>query len=206
MKIFNKNGFTFVELLVSVTISVIIFIIIFSFVIDSITNLSKSNKKAQILSNFYNIYTTISEYRNDFTSWSLIIDNTLWNWNDVALIKNIYNDKWIIFWIIDTESMKLESWSLYKTYSHKVFWYKLLSLSELTSIQTNSWEVYNLSFKNATIFETPAKTFQSDFFNSWSIFLVDLELPMIYSPEYNWLLWSDIPKSNYDLLKLSFTF
>lgn len=206
MEIFNKKGFTFVELIVSVTISVIIFIIIFSFVVDSISTLTISNKKAWVISNFYDIYDIIWEYRNDFMDWSLIINNTLTGWSDVALIKNIHNDKWIVFWIIDKNTMKLETWSLYNTYSYKVFWYKLLSLSELTRIQSNTWEVFNLSFKNATIFDTPIKSFQSDFFNSWSIFLVDLELLLSHNPQYDWMMWANIPKSNYDLFKLSFTF
>lgn len=206
MKIFNKKGFTFVELIVSVTISVIIFIIIYSFVIDSLANLAISNKKALALSNFYDIYDTIWEYRNEYLYWSLIIDNPTWTWNDVALIRNYNNDKWIIFWIIDKETMKIETWSLFNTYSYKVFWYKILSLSELTRIQTNTWEVYNISFQDAAIFDTPTKAFQSDFFNSWSIFLVNLDLLITHNPEYDWKLWSDIPKSNYELFKLSFTF
>ncbi len=206
MEIFNKKGFTFVELLVSITISIIIFIIIFSFVVDSIASLAISNKKALALSNFYDIYDTIWEYRNDFLSWTLIINNDVWSWSDVALIKNIHNDKWMIFWIVNRKTMKLESWSLYNTYSYKIFWYKLLNLSELTSIQTNTWEVYNLSFKDAKIFDTPAKSFQSDFYNSWSIFLVDLELLISHNKDYDWMLWTEIGKSNYELFKLSFTF
>lgn len=206
MEIFNKKGFTFVELIVSITISVIIFIIIFSFVVDSISNLTISNKKAWVLSNFYDIYDTIWDYRNDFSSWNLLIDNPVWSWSDVALIKNIHNDKWMVFWIIDKKTMRIESWSLYTKYGDKVFWYKLLSLSELTTIQTNTWEVYNLSFKDATIFDTPAKSFQSDFFNSWSVFLVDLELLISHNKDYDWKLWTDIPTSNYELFKLSFNF
>jgi hypothetical protein len=156
--------------------------------------------------NFYTIYDVIWNYRNEFTSWSIITDNPVWSWSDVALIKNIHNDKWILFWIINKDTMKLESWSLYEIYSNKVFWYKLLSLSELTNIQTTPSEVFNISFDKASIFNAPAKTFQADFFNSWTIFLVDLELPISYNPEYNWKLWSDIPKSNYELFKLNFTF
>jgi len=206
MEILNKKGLTFVELLISVTISIIIFIIIFSFVIDSIDNLVISNKKSELLPNFYNIYDVIWNYRNEFISWSIIIDNPLWNWNDIALIKNIHNDKWIIFWIIDKDLMKLESWIWYEIYSDKVFWYKLLSLSELTNIQTNTGEVFNIPFDKSSIFNVPAKSFQSDFFNSWSLFLVDLELLISHNPEYDWKLWLDIPKSNYELFKLKFTF
>lgn len=206
MEILNKKGLTFAELIISITISVIIFIIIFSFVIDSIDNLVVSNKKSEVLPNFYSIYDVIWSYRHDFVSWSIVIDNLEWSWSDIALIKNIHNDKWIVFWIIDTSTMKLESWTGYEIYSNKVFWYKLLTLSELTNIQTTPSEVYNISFDKASIFNTPAKTFQADFFNSWSLFLVDLELLISHNPEYDWKLWVDIPKSNYELFKLKFTF
>ncbi len=206
MEILNKKGLTFVELLISITISVVIFIIIFSFVIDSIDNLVVSNKKAEVLPNFYSIYDVIWNYRNEFTSWSIIIDNPVGSWSDIALIKNIHNDKWIVFWIIDINNMKLENWTWSEVYSNKVFWYKLLSLRELTNIQTNTGEVFNISFDKATIFNAPAKTFQADFFNSWSIFLVDLELLISHNSEYDWNLWVDIPKSNYELFKLKFTF
>ncbi len=206
MEIFNKKGLTFIELLISVTISIIVFIIIFSFVIDSITNLAISNRKAEILSKIYIIYNIIWSYRNEYSFWNLVINNPIWNWNDVVLIKNINNDKWIIFWIIDTDTMKLETWSWYQIYWDKAFWFKLLSLRELTNIQSNTWEVFDLSFDTATIFDIPMKTFQADFFNSWSIFLLDLELLISYNKEYDWILWSDIPKSNYELFKLNFTF
>lgn len=206
MKIFNKNWFTFIELVVSVTISVVIFIIIFSFVVDAINNLTISNKKAIVLSNFYDIYDKIWDYRNIYISWSIIIDNPYWVWNDVALIKNNNNDKWLLFWVIDKDTMKIDSWSTYDKYTYKVFWYKQLNLSELYKVESNSWEVYNISFKGANIFDTPIKTFHADLFNSWWVFLVDLELLIAYNKNLEWKSWSSIPLSEYELFKLAFNF
>ncbi len=206
MKIFNKKWLTFIEVIISTVISVIVFIIIFSFVADSISNLSTSNRKAEVLSKFYDIYEIMWNYRNNFLSWSVVINNSIWSWSDIALIKNINNSDWIIFWIIDKDTLKLESWSLSSTYWYRVFWYKRLSLSELSKIQANSAEVYNLSFKDAITFETPIKSFQADFFNSWSIFVVDLWMLLVYNSAYKWMLWSDISSNNYEVFKINFTF
>ncbi|NDK08297.1 hypothetical protein EOM39_03545 [Candidatus Gracilibacteria bacterium] len=206
MEIFNKKAFTFVELIVSITISVIIFIIIFSFVVDSISNLAIANKKAGAMANFYDIYDTIGEYRNDYILGSLVINNDIGSGSDVALINNIHYDKGIVFGIIDKNTMKLESGSLYNTYSDKVFGYKDLSLSEISSILINSGSVYDLSFNDAKIFDTPVKGFQADFFNTGRIFLVDLELLISHNPNFDGKLWADIPSSDYEIFKLSFNF
>lgn len=206
MKIFNKNGLTFIELVISISISAVVMIIISYFISDSINILTLSNKKAETLWKYYNIYDIISEYKNNYNVWETIIDNTYWSWNDIALITNIDNTKWVLLWIIDKDTMKLESGSLFSTYWNKVLWYKELTLSELYNIKTSTWNVFSLSFDNASFFDAPIKNFQTDFFNSWSIFQFNMDLLLGYNLNYVWKLWKDIPSDNYYLYKINFIF
>lgn len=206
MKIFNKKALTFIELVVSAAISIIIFIILFSFIWDSLESLANSNKKAQILSKYYSLYDSIWEIKTQFSSWVVLVDNISWEWSDVFLIKSMDNSNGLLFWIVDKSTMLLETWSIYKTYWDKNFWYKNLSLSEISNIQTNPWDIFNISFNNAKLFDIPIKDYQVNMYNSWSIFSFNFDLLIWHNKFLDWKLWSEISSDSYETYKINFTF
>ncbi len=207
MKIFSKKSwFTFVEILLSTAISIIILIFTFSFLADSIDNLTRSENKVKILSETYAISEVINSYKNVYLTGGLLFDKTYESWNDILLLKDLSWSWGVIFWVIDMETMKFETWSVYNQYKHKVFWYKELSINQLNLINSNSGVVYNWTFTNDHLFTFPVKSFQLDYYNSGIIWDFNLEVLMNYNAAFSGQLWNQIPSSSYDLFKLNFTF
>lgn len=207
MKIFNKNSwFTFVEILLSTAISVIVLIFTFPFLVETMSWISKSQQKVTILSSFYDVSRALKTYKNIYQTWSVFVDNLTSSWNDVLLFRNSWPWPWVIFWIIDKSTMNFFTWSLYDYYWDKVFWYKELSTGQLNNILLTPTKIYNINFTNSDFFNFPVKSFQVDYYNSWTILDFNIEFLSNYNSSLTWQLWQDIPTSAYDLFKLNLNF
>jgi prepilin-type N-terminal cleavage/methylation domain-containing protein len=183
----EKKAFTFIELVISTVISAIVLLIIFWAVADSIKEISYSIKYSNVLVSYNSLFSKINNYRNIFKSWSILINNTDWTWNDVLILNNTDWSNWVIFWVINKDTMKLEENSNYQYYNDKIIWYRNLSEQEIIDLNLNSLEVYNYTFYNDKIFEElKIKDFQLDLYNSWSIIELTLGVNV---PFHEWLKW-----------------
>lgn len=207
MKIYNKNSwFTFVEILLSTVISVTILIFTFSFLADTMDNLASSDKKSKILVSFYDIVNSINNYKNVYLTWSILINNLAASWSDILVLKDTNWSAWVVFWVVDRNSMKLESWALFNNYNYKIFAYKEISSGQLTTITWTPTEVYKLDFTNDHLFSFPVKLFQAEYFNTWSVLDIKLDVLVNYNSWFSGQLWNNIPNTAYELYKINLDF
>ncbi len=206
MKIFNKNALTFVELIISVVITAIIFMMLYFYISNSINTINISNDKTDVVSQYYEVYNDLAEIKLKYNSWELILDNNIWSWSDVLLLNNLDNTEWILFWIIDKKTSLLVLWNSHEIYGEKVFWYKKLSLSEISKIKSQVWDLQNISFRNSKMYDSVLKDFQASFYNSWSILSLTFDFLAWYNKNYEWKKRKDINKNNYIEKKVNFNF
>lgn len=207
MKIFIKNSwFTFVEILLSTAISIVILIFTFSFLADTMDSISKLDQKGRVLSDIYNISAAVNSYKNVYLTWWIIVDNQYGSWSDIFLLNDLASEWGVIFWVIDKDTMKFESGSVYENYNYKMFWYKELSKDQLNLITADINYVYNLSFVQDHFYNFPVKSFQIENYNSWAILEMNLEVLTNYNSSFSWQLWNSLPTSAYDLFELNLNF
>jgi len=176
MKFFhNKNGMTLVELIISIFISSTVIIIVMTFMNATFNELRITNKTTKAIDSSFSIKDKINRYvKSWFTNFSIY-----WNtWeNNSFIIKNWIWDKWILFWVINNNSKKIQK---QKKYWDNFIWYRLLSNKELLDIDSNSWVIYNYSFHKDKIFEwVRIKDFNSEIYNWWSILDVYLSIILV---------------------------
>ena len=95
---------------------------------------------------------------------------------ETLMLKDVYWTKWLLFWVVNQDNMKLQEDYLY---DKNVLWYRLLSQTEITSIESDNSEIYNLNFYNDKIYDyLKIKDFQLEFYNSWTI--LDLNVSVLY--------------------------
>ena len=169
----NKQAFTIIELLVSIVVTSIIFFIVFYFINNAIKQFEESNYKTRLV-------TQLFEFRdqlNKFIKWWYIEMSEVWTGEfETLMLKDVYWTKWLLFWVVNQDNMKLQEDYLY---DKNVLWYRLLSQTEITSIESDNSEIYNLNFYNDKIYDyLKIKDFQLEFYNSWTI--LDLNVSVLY--------------------------
>ncbi len=182
----QKSWLTLIELVISVAMWAVVLLITSIFIADSIEVMTISNKKTEIVRQWHDLIDTLNKYtRWGLTSSTGFIDYASWLWNDILLLKNIDSSEGVIFWIVDTETMKLETNYDSLVYSDQVLWYAELSAAQITEIETNSWSTYDISFHQDKIFDgLNMKNFQVDYYNSWAIMEVDFTV-FFYVKEFD---------------------
>ena len=202
----NKKAFTLAELLVAMTISVIIIFFIWNFVINSLNEIRSSNNESNFLESFEDFKFTLNNYRNTFLSWSILIDNT-WTWSDVLMLKSLDKSKWIILWVVNKTTMKLENTQeKYNTYYDKVIWYRDLSNSEIIELENSETQVYSYVFFNDKLFNNiKIIDFQLDFFNQNKILEMNIKVNKDYKESLNWISFDNFDhNANSKSFNLSF--
>ena len=203
----NKNwkntAFTLLELIISILISSIILILIMSFISKIFNEISYSNKKTHAIMNIYNIESKLKNINWFYLSWSILIDNNWWAWSDVLLLNN--NSWWYIFWQVDKNTLQIDSSTWVNIIWEKLFWYKKISSDQLTTLQSDSWAVYDYIFNlDELITDLYLKDLQLKTYNTWSIFTLELDINLNYKNSLNWNLYSDIWNKNIEKIILNF--
>ena len=183
----NKKWLTLVELVVSITISAILFSFVFVFITDSIDWIHDSNTKTNIMDNVFNTKDKISRY----VEWGYIINNVIWTWwisNKVLYLTNSDYSEWVIFWIVDSDTMKLQSVDLYWINN---LWYRELSPTEILTIESDESKVYDLFFyQDKIIDDSIIKSFEPVLYN-WGIIIdVNIEYLEFFNEELIWKSFS----------------
>jgi len=187
-------------------ISSIILTSVFFFIAQNVDEINSSTNRTKFYSDFYNFRDKFIYYSNIYTSWSIIVDNTGSTWNDILLLQNDLGTDWIIFWVVDENTMKLESKkTAYNIYYNKSLWFKRVSWLELNAMKASTWYVYTIRFYEDNIYEQlKMRDLQMQMYNSWSIINVDLSILKEYNPEYMWWNWSTLKWQKFFKFNLNF--
>lgn len=190
---YNKKAFTLSEIIVSIFISSIILSFLFIFLNDSLSSVTLSRNKSQIIWEFNDFNIKLKDLKINYSSWTIISNNTL-------ILKNNTNTKWVMVWIVDLEDYKITS--DFGIYWKTFLWYRDLSDTELSLINTNSSTINNLLFQKDKIFQNiHLKSININSFNSWSIFEIELNINPFFQQENIWENWSNLDSK--DLFKLN---
>ena len=202
----SKKALTLVELVISITVSSIVMLIVLTFVADSIETVISSNKKTEI-------YEDIFRFKNDFHKFSrggyiqqdLIAKSATWTSSSIMLMQDLDSTTWVIFGVVNKETMQIEDDSQHTIYYDKVLGYRLLSEFELTNINADLTGIYDLNFFPDKLFEgLKIKNFQMEMYNSWAIIDMNLEILLYYNDSKKWILLTDI--SPEDIIDINLNF
>ena len=200
--IYKKSAFTLIELVVSIVISTIVLVIVFGFTWDTIANLVDINRKSDSLQGVYSLTTIMSSHKWKYIIPDVLIQKDFWTGHDVLYLKDPADKWWVLWAVIDSETLQIEDDDNYDYYGDKVVWYRLLSESDITAIDTDSSVVYDYSFFEDKIFHAfKIKEFQLELYNSGALIESNIEIIPHYKKDLNNLRWPDISKD--DLIKIN---
>lgn len=198
-----KKAFTLVELVISIFISSIVLLFILIFLWDTIDMISEWKNDTKIFIAFSEFSNKINNYRNIYSSWSIIINNNSFSWSDVLLLKNINWTDWIIISRIDLDTKKI---ILDNTiYKNSPIWIRRVSQQEISNIDYDINVVKNYIFHNDQIFnDLILKDLQIEGYNSETIFEFSMEINPIFIKNNKWSYWNFLKTDN--LLNLNMYF
>ncbi len=201
----SNNWFTLIEIIISIVISVIVLMFLFKILSDIIDEVSYNNNQSEILSSYNDFFNKLDGYKSVFLSGNLLIDNNLWIWNDVLMLKNKESTKWVLFWIVRKDTLKIEQNTGYLYIYDKVMAYREISDIEITDLETTPLNVYNYIFYEDKLFKAlRIKDFQVDYYNSWNIININLWVNIWYIKWQNGELFTDIWTENIIKYNLNF--
>lgn len=197
----QKNAFTLIELIISIIISSIIFFIIFTFIVDSLNEIDYSNSRTELVNEVF----SFRDKLNRFIKWGYINMSEVWNSDfNTLMLKDLYSQEWVLFWVVDKDTYKLKKDYLYW---NNVIWYRLLSGTEIASIEADNQEIYNLSFFPDKLYNSLiVRDFDVDFFNSWAILDLDFSLMYFLNDSYIWESFTWVVIKPEDIIKFNLNF
>ncbi len=208
MKFFKqKKAMTLTELVIAVMVWAVILVIIFNFVADNGKELQDSRERTWVFQDIFKLKDDL----NKKTRWwyyvgTWIIDLDKGVWYDVLMLTNDDSTKGYLYWVVDTNTMKLDwTWD-YDIYWDKVIWYRSLSKNEITEISSNPNKVYEKKFFKDKLYPMLfSKDFQVDYYNTWTILDLNLTIWSKYLPSLDWTKISSVIKKD-DLIKFNLDF
>ena len=188
----NTKAFTLIELIIAILISVMLLWGIFYFMSNTILSISRAAAHSKFLKDFYS-FTTIF----DTGELEIIHDYPLGDWYDVAILKTLDGDSWVIIWVVDANTLKLSPPESVDTYHQAVLGYRGLSSNEINDVDTNPWLVYDYSFFGDKTFSNfYLRDFQMQMYNSWATMDMTLSIFPDYRDDLYGESWSSIPQDN----------
>ena len=200
--IYKTSAFTLIELVVSIVISTIVLVIVFAFTGDTIANLVDVNRKSDSLQEVYRLTTILSSHKWKYIVPEVLIDKAPWTGHDVYYMRDPAWKWWIIWAVIDTQTLRIEEDEKYPYYGNKVLWYRLLSEPEIDALEADNDVIYEYDFFEDKFFDAfKMKEFQLELYNSGALIESNIEIIPHYKNDLNNIEWSDIPKD--DTIKLN---
>ena len=197
----NKNAMTLVELIIGVSISAAIIIIVSFFITSSVEDLADSSVMTESIDKGFLFRDTLDR---SIRGWYGVF-TLYWTWSrSIILLENNDRTDWIIYWIVDWSTKKLETEYLYWD---KFIWYRKISWIELGDIQTNSWVIYDYSFFIDKIYKgMRIKDFQANLYNNWSILDLNMSIVMIKDENNFWLNFNDFILDQWSIFQYNLNF
>jgi len=201
-----KQALTLVELVISITISSMVMLIVMTFVADSIETVVWSNKKTEVFDDVFAFKDNFWRFsRWGYLQSDILIDNESGTWSDIVLLKNIDSTEWVIFWVVDYDTLKLSQNVDYSIYWNKTLWYRILEWTEIIALETTATWAYNLSFFPDKLYSwLKIKDFQTDFYNSGAIIDINMDILLYYNETNDWILLNSVNPSDIININLNF--
>ena len=207
----KNHAFTLVELVIAVTISSIVFLWLLSFVWDTLSELSRSNKTSKLIVSLDEVMDRLEWLSSIYEKKTLIINTVEWEWTDVLLLSNSWSTWAIIFGLVDPDTDKIFTGSLhYSQYNKKHLWYRRLDWTELSTITSTPSELYNLTFQKDKIYsDLYIKDLQIGTYNTGTYdtaIIIDLEISLLlkYDVWKDWIEWVNLGNDNLYNINLNF--
>lgn len=186
MKFFknNINALTLVELITSVAISGVLLMLIFVFLSDSIKVLVDNNVKVSSVDEWFNFKDTMWRFVRGWYGEAIVFSWTIdssYTWttnpspNDVLYLKKLDMSQWMLVWIVDIETKKIQR--------NYVYWnnflgYRYLSPTEMSQIDLDNSLIYDKEFTVDKIFQNlRMKDFKVETYNYW--WLIDFYFSVV---------------------------
>lgn len=199
------SAFTLVELVVSIVISSIILLWIMKILGEVVYELSYSTQSSKLHIEMVEVNKLLADRGNKYHKKTLLIDEIRWEWTDVVLFYNEAETQWIIYGIINPETLKIFTGSTYSQYNKKHLWYREVNESEISTLFSTPLTVYSYSFFPDKIHsQIYISDFQVQLYNVGSILDINMSFILNYTTEKLWMKWADLPKDNIYSLNLNF--
>lgn len=161
----DKNAMTLVELIISSAISAIILFIVFTFIVDTMWQITDQNIRTEWINEWFSFKNKFDRF---FRWWynEPILINT-WAHNSTILLKDNYNNRWVVFWVVDDDTNKIREDYIYW---NNIIGYRLLSQTELAEVELDNETIYDKTFFDDKLFhKMRIKDFIVDIYNQWEI-------------------------------------
>ena len=212
MKFFKNNkALTLAELLVSLAISAALFGIVIFFTMTNVNELANNQAKTNtmqevisiqdILNNFIlSWYDEISVINQDMDA---AYSKTNPNPNDILLLYNSDTNSWIMVWVVNIETRKIQK---HYVYWENFIWYRNLTEEEFNEINLDKQLLYNKEFQLDKILnKIVIKDFDLQTYNSGK--LLDMNISVVkrlkkdlFDVDYNEIFIDDFVIGNYSLV------
>jgi hypothetical protein len=122
------------------------------------------------------------------------------------MLTSIDKSAGIIFWVVNKGTMKLEETEeSYNAYYDKVIWYRDISASEISELESDPTKIYSYTFFTDKWFdEMKVIDFQLDFYNNETIIDMNLRLNRNYKQWLNGTNINSIEPHNQKSYNLNF--
>lgn len=199
----NKKALSLTEVLVATFIWALILGFIFVFLGDVIDQISKSKKEVKVISNYLDLSNKINDYRDIYSTWTIIIDNSSWTWSDIFIMKTPDSSAWVLFWIVSLDNYKINTNT--STYKASSFGFRSLSFQEISSIESDEDFIYWLLFQKDKVYsELNVQDLQIKKYNSWDLHEIEFLINIDYHSSMKWSLWINLSKDS--LIKFNLDF
>lgn len=186
MKFFknNKLAITLIELITTIAISWILFIIIFVFITDSVEQLIDNQIKITSIDEWFTFKDTMWRFVR-WGYWEAYvftwITHPTYSWttdinpNHVLYLKKFHWDEWILVWIVNLESKRLQRNYIY---GNNFLWYRYLSSDEMIAIDADRNVIFEKEFWLDKVFQNlRMKDFQVWVYNDG--YIIDMYFSVI---------------------------
>lgn len=198
----SKLAFTLAEVVIASLISSIILSLIFIFLWDISNWIVDTKNETILMSRLYEFSNKINNYRNIYTTWSILINNTS-TWSDVFLMRDATWTNGVLLWTVKLENKKLDTDNT--IYADKWVWFRKLSSSELALVDSDVNNVYDFIFQDDQIYtDFKAQDMILESYNSWAIYDLSLVVDMNFQNSLVWQFWQDLPRDNLKKFNLDF--
>lgn len=166
MKFFKNNkALTLAELLVSLAISAALFGIVIFFTMTNVNELANNQAKTNTMREVISIQDILNNFILSWYDEITIINQDLdWTYsktnpnpNDILLLYNSDNNSWIMLWIVNIDTRKIQK---HYVYWENFIWYRDLTEEEFNEINLDKQLLYDKEFQLDKIFN---KIFIKDF-------------------------------------------
>lgn len=207
-----RKAFTLVELLVATIISSVVLIAIFAITSEILDEAVFTNKSVSSYSNLYDIEKELIDYKNIYSTGTVIIDNPESVWSDVFMFLNTDNSEALLMWIVNNYSSLLVPNSWYSVYWNNSLWFREVTgtwiIDQILKTPLIVYSTGPIFYATGTILYWTGFKFQRDkiyedfvlkdmqmiSYNTWTVREVTFDVNLFFNENLEWEDWNILPK------------